>query len=114
MEKIIDAKNKKIGRVSSMAAKMLMGKDTAQFSNNKVSDVTVIINNASQSNITDKKKNQTTFEKFSGHPGGMKLQKMQTIIEKKGYSELFKQAVYGMLPANRLRKERMKNLIINE
>jgi len=114
MEKIIDAKNKKIGRVASAAAKALLGKDQPSFQNHLVADIKVIINNASAASVTDKKKDETTFERYSGHPGGLKMEKMTTVIAKKGYSELFKQAVYGMLPPNRLRKERMKNLTVNE
>ncbi len=114
MEKIIDAKNKKIGRVASAAAKALLGKDQPDFQNHVVADVTVVINNASKADVSDKKKTTTEYERYSGHPGGIKFEKMTTVIAKKGYGELFKQAVYGMLPPNRLRKERMKNLTVNE
>ncbi len=114
MEKIIDAKNKKIGRVASAVAKILLGKDQPDFQNHVVADVKVIINNASLSDVSDKKKGTTTYERYSGYPGGIKMESMSRVIEKKGFAEVYKQAVYGMLPPNRLRKERMKNLTVNE
>lgn len=36
------------------------------------------------------------------------------IIARKGYSEVFKLAVYGMLPGNKLRARLMKNLTVSE
>ena len=39
---------------------------------------------------------------------------MEQVIVKKGYSELFKEAVSGMLPKNKLRAKMMNNLIITE
>ena len=114
MEKIIDAKNKKLGRIASAAAKALLGKDEPTFQNHLVADVKVIINNAALSDVSDKKKKTTTFERYSGYPGGIKMESMTRVIEKKGFAELYKQAIYGMLPPNRLRKERMKNLTVNE
>jgi ribosomal protein L13 len=39
---------------------------------------------------------------------------MENVIENKGYGEVFKLAVYGMIPSNRLRSTIMKNLSIKE
>jgi ribosomal protein L13 len=39
---------------------------------------------------------------------------MSKVIEKKGFSEVFKLAIYGMLPSNKLRDKAMKNLTISE
>ncbi len=114
MEKIIDAKGKKIGRVATEAAMALMGKDNPDFQPNVVSKVKVTIINPSLADISQKKVEEKEYPKYSGYPGGLKFEKMSKIIEKKGYSEIFQKAVYGMIPANRLRKLRMKNLIIKD
>jgi large subunit ribosomal protein L13 len=114
MEKVIDAKNKTIGRVATEAAMALMGKDQASYQPNVVTDITVTIENASESNITDKKKGEKEYSRYSGYPGGRKVRTLAEVIEKKGYKEVFEKAVYGMLPANRLRSLRMKNLIIKD
>jgi ribosomal protein L13 len=39
---------------------------------------------------------------------------MEQIATKKGYSELFRMAIRGMLPSNKLRPEMLKKLIITE
>ena len=52
--------------------------------------------------------------RYTGYPGGLRKMSMQKLIDKKGFSEVFKKAVYGMLPNNRLRAPRMKNLIVTE
>ena len=114
MEKIIDAKGKKMGRVATEIAMALMGKDQANFEPNKVADVKVIVNNASKTDIDPKKLDDKKYAKFSGFPGGLRFEKMSRVIEKKGYEEVYKAAVKGMLPANRLRKLMLQNLTIND
>lgn len=114
MEKTIDAKERIIGRVASEAAVFLMGKDSANYARNikPVNKVTII--NASKAKITGNKMTKALHERYSGHPGGFTEQTKAKIIESKGYAELFKLAIYGMIPANKLRSIIMKNLTINE
>lgn len=114
MEKIIDAKNKKIGRVASEAAKALMGKDNPNYQAHELADVKVIIKNVSLSDVTDKKLDEKTYNSYSGYPGGLSTKKMKHIVGKKGFADIYEKAIYGMLPANRLRKQMMKNLTITE
>lgn len=113
-EYVIDATNKKIGRVATEAARVLMGKDSPDYQPNKVASVSVKIANASKADISTKKKEQKTYKSFSGYPGGLREAPMNKVIEKKGYGELFRSAIYGMLPTNKLRAKMMGNLIITE
>ena len=110
----LDAENKKIGRVATEAAVYLMGKNEPDFARNKIPDVKVEIKNASKASISETKKAQKTYSRFSGYPGGLKQPTMEMVIAKKGYSELFKEAVSGMLPKNKLRAKMMNNLKITE
>ena len=73
----------------------------------------VEILNASKADISDAKKEEYKYKSFSGFADGLSELTMKRVIEKKGYSEIFWQAVYGMLPRNKLRKDRMKRLIIS-
>lgn len=114
MEHTIDAKDKALGRVASQAALFLMGKDKPSFQRNIAPSVKVKILNASKAKITQKKMQEKTYQRYSGYPGGRKVISMEKLIEKKGYEEVFKKAVYGMLPSNKLRKVMMKNLVIEE
>ncbi|PIQ69247.1 MAG: 50S ribosomal protein L13 [Candidatus Tagabacteria bacterium CG_4_10_14_0_2_um_filter_40_13] len=111
LEIIIDAKDKALGRVASETAKNLMAKTTAAYSPGIKPKIRVKVINLSKLRITSKKLEQKTYPKYSGHPGGLKYVSMKKFIEK-GYTVIFKHAVLGMLPKNRLRKEILKNLII--
>ena len=110
----IDATNQKLGRVASKAAKILSGKESPAYERNAVKGDSVTIINASKAKFTEKKLRDTLHERYSGYPGGLKQLSAALVASKKGYSELFNLAVYGMLPGNRLRKERMKNLKVTE
>ncbi|NCS99715.1 50S ribosomal protein L13 [Candidatus Parcubacteria bacterium] len=110
----IDATGRSLGRIASEVAIILMGKNSPDFANNKVANNKVLIENASKANISQKKKKTTEYAQYSGYPGGLKFVSMEKTIEKKGYEEVFKKAVYGMLPGNKLRSLRMKNLTITD
>jgi len=114
MEYIIDATNKAIGRTATEVAVLLMGKNDPSFEKNIVSGNKVTIINASKVKMTEKKAREVLHETYSGYPGGLKFKSIKHLIEKKGYGELFELAVYGMLPANKLRAKMMKNLTITE
>ncbi len=114
MEHTIDASGKKIGRVASEAAVLLRGKDTPAFERNVAPSVTVRIVNASKVSVTAAKLKNKNYKRYSGYPGGLKHTTMERTVEKKGYEEVFKKAVYGMLPANKLRPIFMKNLMVTE
>ena len=110
----IDATNKSLGRLASEAAALLNAKDSVTFVKNRVSDRTVKIVNASKVKVTGKKMEQSVHKNYSGYPGGLKEKKLVHVVEHKGYGELIKHAVYGMLPKNRLQDVRMKNLVIED
>lgn len=114
MEHTIDATNQSLGRIASQAAVLLMGKMTPEFARNKVSGIKVHITNASKMKTTEKQLLNKTYHNYSGYPGGLKTQTMARVIEGKGYAEVMKKAVYGMIPSNKLRPIIMKNLKITE
>ena len=110
----IDASGKSLGRVASEAAVLLRGKDSADFVRHLAPEVTVEIVNASKILKLRNKTEVTTYHHYTGYPGGDRSQTMAQIVAKKGFAEVFRIAIYGMLPSNRLRPIMMKNLIISE
>ncbi|MFZ2620928.1 MAG: uL13 family ribosomal protein [Minisyncoccia bacterium] len=114
MKYTLDAEGKKIGRVATAAAIFLMGKNLTTFKRNGIPDVEVLIKNTSKASIDEKKKGTKTYSRYSGYPGGLRQPTMEHVIAKKGYSELFKKAVSGMLPKNKLHTKMMNNLTITE
>ena len=114
MTHTVDAKGKTLGRTASAVAKLLMGKDKPTFERNKVTGQKVELINVSLAKIARAKLDTKTYATYSGYPGGLKKEKMSNLAGRKGNAELFRLAVYGMLPANRLRNELMKNLTVKE
>lgn len=114
MEYIIDAKNKRLGRVATEAAAILMGKNSVHFVRNIAPTVTVKINNVSKMMITEKKRTTKEYKRYSGYPGGLKIETMEKVASKKGYTEIMRRAIYNMLPSNKLRAKMMKHLIVSE
>ncbi|HRY30935.1 MAG TPA: 50S ribosomal protein L13 [Candidatus Paceibacterota bacterium] len=110
--KTIDAQNKTLGRIASAAAKILMGKDEAKYTPHISSGAKVQIINASKMKIDSRKARDTKHSRYSHYPGGLKFASWSETIAKKGYAELVRKAVSGMLPTNTLKKGRMKNLEI--
>lgn len=110
----IDATEKTLGRVSSAAAKILMGKTTPDYVANKVADVSLVIENVSKTRMTEKRKEETLHSRYSGYPGGLKFESNAKILKNKGWEELYRMAIRGMLPANKLRPLMMKRLTIKE
>jgi len=110
----IDAKDKKIGRLASEVATILMGKNRPDFVRNTVADVKVKVINTSKLFTTNKKMNDKVYKNYSGYPGGLRERTMKKVVSDKGMREVFRIAVKGMLPINKLRVKMMKNLTITE
>lgn len=114
MKYTLDAQNKRIGRIATEAAVFLMGKNLPDFKRNTIPEVKVEIKNSSKLLIDQNKRDQKTYSRYSGYPGGLRQPTMEQVIAKKGYSEILKEAVSGMLPKNKLRTKMMNNLTITE
>jgi len=108
----IDVAGKKLGRVASEIAMVLMGKDTPEYTPNVLANVQVLVEGVNDLSFGDKKLTEKEYQRYSGYPGGRKVFTMASVVESRGAAEVLRKAVYGMLPNNKLRKSRMKQLII--
>lgn len=111
-KQVIDAQNKKLGRVASEIAIVLMGKNSPTFQRNTVADVQVEVINASKMDISEARKADKYYLTYSGYPGGQKNEKLGALIDRKGYEEALKRAVKGMLPDNKLKAKMLINIKI--
>jgi large subunit ribosomal protein L13 len=112
--KTIDVTGRTLGRVASEVAMSLMGKTKATFERNKYSGFPVKVINASKFRITVKKLEEIYHTRYSGMRGGLRVLKGTETMEKRGLKELIRLAVYQMLPDNKLRREMMKHLKIED
>ena len=114
MKYTIDAQGKKIGRVASSAAAHLMGKNLTSFAKNTVAASQVEIVNATKTDMSVKKKQDDKYITYTGHRGGLNSESLGELITRRGMTEVYRRAIKRMLPDNKLREPRLKNLTIKE
>ena len=108
----IDATGKRVGHIAAAIANRLMGKTTPAFVRNRTPDEEVRIVNASKLDIPERKRSGKTYTRYSGHPGGLRKEKLSALLVRRGHAEALRRAVYGMLPHNKLRARAMRRLRI--
>jgi large subunit ribosomal protein L13 len=108
----IDATNRTIGRVASEAAHALMGKRSVHFVKNQAMPVKVVITNAAKMHLPLRRVKGKIYNRYTGHPGGFFETRMDVMIEKKGIAAVLTKTIDGMIPRNKLRTPRMKNLTV--
>ncbi len=114
MQYTVDATGKKLGRIASDIAIKLMGKNQATFTRHNLSGNSVTVTNAAKLSVAAPKFREKTYIRYSGYPGGQKIETLEAVIAKKGYAEAVRIAVKGMLPDNKLKKGMMKQLTVTE
>lgn len=108
---LIDAKDQVLGRLSTKIATLLMGKQKSSYSTHMDSGDFVVIINAEKVLTTGKKSLNKVYRSHSGYPGGFKevtFAKMAKVHP----SRIIEFAVFGMLPDNRLKADRMARLFV--
>jgi large subunit ribosomal protein L13 len=110
----IDAAGKTVGRVATEAAKALIGKSHADYTPHIPSVVKVTITNAGKIRITGKKRLQTSYTQYSGHPGGLKVESLGSLVGRRGKGAAVRKAIERMLPRNTMKTARLKRLTISE
>lgn len=106
---VIDASEAPLGRVSTVAAKLLLGKGKPMFSHHIDCGDFVVIVNADNLVVSGTKLEDKYYYKHSGFPGGLTEKTLQEKMDQNA-SNVIIHAVRGMLPDNKLRPERLKRL----
>lgn len=110
---IIDVTGKRLGKVATQVAVLLKGKHKASYLPHVYDGDKVVIVNSDQLDIETKKSEVKMYHRYSGYPGGITSISLEKLF-KKDSREVVRQAIYGMLPKNRLRKLMLKNLEIHK
>lgn len=106
----LDVKGKSLGRAASEVAVLLRGKNRTDFEPRIRPSHKVAILHVGELNIFPGKLNTKKYTRYSGYPSGLKILTLKELL-KKSPKEVFRKAVWGMLPKNRSRKFIIKNLI---
>jgi large subunit ribosomal protein L13 len=106
---LVDAKDQYLGRLASKVAKMLRGKHKADFTPHVDCGDNIVVINADKVKLSGKKWSQKQYFRYSGYPGGQKIETAEHLMQKDP-RKIIEKAVKGMLPGNRLGNKLFKNL----
>ena len=106
---LVDAENKTLGRLATEITNVLRGKNKPSFTPHLDTGDFVIVVNAEKIEVSGKKASQKLYRRHSGRPGGMKIEKFETLRDRIP-ERIIEQAVKGMLPHNSLGRQQFKKL----
>ena len=108
---VIDAEGKSLGRVASLAATYLRGKNKPTYTPHIDCGDNIIIINASKVNLTGNKLDKKMYYNHSMYTGGLRERTARTMRELYP-EEMIERAVKGMLPKNSLGAQMYKKLFV--
>ena len=106
---VVDAEGQVLGRLASRIAHVLRGKNDPRFTPHADLGFRVAVVNAEKVQVTGNKREQKTYFRHSGYPGGDKYRTFNKQMELKPEA-IITDAVKGMLPKNSLGRQLMKGL----
>jgi large subunit ribosomal protein L13 len=110
---VIDAEGKVLGRVASLAAKLLQGKHKPGFTPFLDVGDHVVIVNAARVKLTGRKEEQKLYRTHSGYEGGLRETRAKD-VRKAHPRRIVEEAVRGMLPKTRLGDAMYRKLKVYE
>ena len=105
---IFDASKEPIGRLATKAARMLMGKNRADYMPDVDMGGMVVIINADKSVLTGKKPEKKNYFRHTGRIGSLKITSFAEQMAKDSRKPMY-HAVRGMIPKNRHQDLRLHN-----
>ena len=108
----LDAKKQVLGKLATEAANLLRGKNKPNFKPNSLENgEEVLVINSDKLKVTGDKMKKKIYYRHTGYPGGLKEKRLEEIMEEDSRKVIW-QAIYGMLPKNKLRDKAIKRLKI--
>jgi large subunit ribosomal protein L13 len=98
---VIDAGGQVLGRVATLAARLLQGKHKPVYTPFIDTGDHVVVVNAAQVTLTGRKEDQKVYRRHSGYEGGMHEERA-TVLRKRQPIRLVEEAVRGMLPKTKM------------
>ena len=105
----INADGKIVGRLASEIARLLLGKHNPSARLNTMESDDVVVIHTDKLRVTGNKMKGKIYYRHSGYIGNLKEESLASLFARDS-REVLRRAVLGMLPKNKLRKERMKKL----
>ncbi|OFV90113.1 MAG: 50S ribosomal protein L13 [Acidobacteria bacterium RIFCSPLOWO2_12_FULL_65_11] len=98
---VIDAEGRVLGRIATVAARLLQGKHKAIYTPFIDTGDHVVVVNASKVKLTGRKEDQKIYRQHSGYEGGLRERSARLVRQRKP-ERLVEDAVRGMLPKSKL------------
>lgn len=98
--RLVDAAGQPLGRLSSLIAMILMGKDKPTYTPFSDTGDAVVVINAKEVVLTGNKWDQKVYNYHTNYPGGIKTFTARQLLEDNP-ERLVQWAVYGMLPKSK-------------
>ena len=108
---VIDATDQTLGRLATVVAATLRGKNKPTFTPFLDTGDYVIVVNADKIKVTGKKLDQKTYFSHSKYIGGVKETPLREMLAKKP-ERVIEHAVFGMLPKGPLGRQMAKKLFV--
>jgi len=107
--RVLDASDHVLGRLATEAARLLRGKHKPEFTPHLDTGDFVVVVNADKVRVTGGKLDDKMYYRHSGKPGSLKSESLKERLEK--YPDrVIRDAVWGMLPKNRLGRRLLTKL----
>ncbi len=106
---VVDAEGKTLGRLATIVATYIKGKNKVDYAPHVDNGDFVIVLNAEKILVTGNKEEDKLYRSHSHYMGGLKEVSLARLRVKKP-TEAFRHAVSGMLPKNKLRADMIKRL----
>jgi large subunit ribosomal protein L13 len=98
---IIDADGQVLGRIATVAARLLQGKNKPTYTPFIDTGDHVVIVNAKKVKLTGRKEDQKIYRQHSGYEGGLREERARLVRARKP-EKLVEDAVHGMLPKTKM------------
>ena len=98
---VIDANGQVLGRIATVASRLLQGKHKATYTPFIDTGDHVVIVNASQIKLTGRKADQKLYRNHSGFEGGLREERAGVLLKRRP-AKLIEEAVRGMLPKTKM------------
>jgi large subunit ribosomal protein L13 len=98
---VIDADGQVLGRVATLAARLLQGKNKAVYTPYIDTGDHVVIINAGSVKLTGRKETDKVYRRHSGYEGGLREERAVD-VRKRQPVRLVEEAVRGMLPKTKM------------
>lgn len=106
---VVDAEGKTLGRLATRIADVLRGKHKPEYTPHCDTGDFVVVVNAEKIAVTGRKREQKTYYRHSGYPGGLRSRTLEEMLDRQP-EEVIRKAVKGMLPRNRLGRAQLAKL----